>query len=45
MKPVGIKPSIHIDINKKIIRKVLNLKLVIMLEYQNVKIFLQKAMF
>ena len=30
---------------KKIIRKVLNLKLVIMLDYQNLKTFLQKLMF
>ena len=30
---------------KKIVRKVLNLKLVLMLEYQNIRIFLIKAMF
>ena len=45
MKPVDVNPSIYIYFNKKIIRKVLNLKLVIMLEYQNIKIFLQKPMF
>ena len=48
MKPVAVKPSMYIDFNtliKKIIKKVLNLKLVIMLEYQNIKIFLEKAMF
>ena len=32
MKPVDVKPSISIDFNKKVIKKVLNLKLVIMLE-------------
>ena len=30
---------------KKLIIKILNLKLVILLEYQNIKTFLQKAMF
>ena len=45
MKLVDIKPSIYIDFNKKITRKVLHLKLVIMLEYQNIKIFLQKVTF
>ena len=44
MKPVDVKPSIHIDFNKSN-KKALNLKLVIMLEYQNIKILLQKAMF
>ena len=44
MKPVDVNPIIYIDL-KKIIRKFLNLKFVIMLEYQNIKIFLQKAMF
>ena len=29
MKPADIKPSIYIDFNKKIIRKFLNLKLLI----------------
>ena len=39
MKPIDVKPSIYIlGLIKKIIRKVLNLKLV-MLEYQNIKIF------
>ena len=45
MKPVDVKPSIYIELIRKIIRKVLNIKLVVMLEYQNIKIFLQKAMF
>ena len=35
----------YIDFNKKIIRKVLNLKLVTMLEYQNIKTFLQTVTF
>ena len=43
MKPVDIKPNIYIDLKK--IRKVLNLKLVIMLEYQNIKTFLPKVLF
>ena len=45
MKPVEVKPSIYNDFNEKIIRKVLNLKLVVILEYQNIKIFLQKVAF
>ena len=43
MKPVDVKPSIILTVIKKIIRKVLNFKLVILLEYQNIKIFLQKV--
>ena len=43
-KPIDIKPSIYIlTLIAKIIRKILNLKLVIMLEYHNIKIFLQKV--
>ena len=45
MKPVDVKSSTYIDFDKNMIKKVLNLKLVIMLKYQNIKIFLQKAMF
>ena len=45
MKPVDVKWSTYIEFNKEIIRKVLNSKLVIMQEYQNTKIFLQKTMF
>ena len=33
MKPVDVKSNNYIDLIKKIIRKVLNLKLVIILEY------------
>ena len=40
VKPVDVKPSICTDYIKKMIRKVLNLRLVIKLEYQNIKIFL-----
>ena len=55
MKPVNVKRNIYIDLRKKITRKVLNLMLVKMLEYENIKvyenkniyenIFFQKAMF
>ena len=45
MKPVNVKPSIYIDFNKENNKEGPKLKLVIMLEYQNIKIFLQKAMF
>ena len=41
MEPVDVKYIYWLY--KKIIKKVLNSKLVIMLEYQNMKIFLQKA--
>ena len=40
MKPVDVKSRMYIDFNKKTIKKVLNSKLIIMLEYQNIKIFL-----
>ena len=40
-RPVDVKPSIY----KKILKKVLNLKLVIIFKYQIIKISLQKAMF
>ena len=45
MKPVGVKPSIYIDFNKKNNKEGPNLKLVILLEYQNIKTFLLKAIF
>ena len=45
MKPVDVKPSTYIDSSKEVMMKILNLKLVILLEYQNIKTFLQKAMF
>ena len=39
MEPVDVKSSAYIDSSKKMI-KMLNLKLVILLEYQNIKTFL-----
>ena len=48
IKPVDVKSSTYIKvivIVKKIMIKILNLKLGILLEYQNRKTFLQKAMF
>ena len=45
MKPVDVKPSTYIDTSKKINDEILNFKLVILLEYQYIKAFLQKAMF
>ena len=42
MKTVDVKAKHYI---LTLMKKILNLKLVIMLEYQNTKIFLQKAMF
>ena len=41
--PVDVKPRAYKV--KKLIIKILNLKLVILLEYQNTKTFLQKAIF
>ena len=45
MKPVGEKSNTYIDSSKEINYKTLNLKSMILLEYQNIKTFLQKAMF
>ena len=45
MKPVDVKINTYIDSGKKIVINVLNLKLKILLKYQNIKIFLQRAMF
>ena len=46
IKPVDIKSKTHIlTLVNKLILKVLNLKLVLLLEYQNVEKFLQKTMF
>ena len=39
MKPVGVKASTYSDFEVKIIMKILNLKLMIMLEYQNIETF------
>ena len=47
MKPVNVKSNIYINstLVKKLMIKILNLKSVTMLEYQNIKTVLQKAMF
>ena len=45
MKSVDVTPSTYIDSSKEINDEVPNLKLVILLEYQNIKTFLQNAMF
>ena len=42
MKAVDLKSNTYIHV-KKLITKILNLKLAILLKYQNVKIFLQKV--
>ena len=36
MKPVGVKPSTYIDSKNNLMIKILNLKLVVLLEYQNI---------
>ena len=46
VKLADVKSSTFIDSSKKqLIIKILNLKLLILLEYQNIKMFLQKGMF
>ena len=45
MKPVDVKSNTYIDSSNVINDKNPNLKLVIMFEYQNIKTFLQEAMF
>ena len=47
MKPPDVKPyTAHmLTLVKKLMTKIVNLELVILLEYQNIKTFLQKAMF
>ena len=45
MKPLDIKPSTHIGSSKEINYQDLNLKLVILLEYQDIRTYSQKAMF
>ena len=42
MKPFEVKLNTYIDSVKKLMIKIRNLKLVIILEYQNIKMFLQK---
>ena len=46
MKPVNVNHETHLlTLVKKLMMKILNLKLVVLLEYQNKKAFLQKVMF
>ena len=45
MKPYGVNQAHILTLIKKLIIKILNVKLVVLLEYQNMKTFLQKAMF
>ena len=42
MKPIDAKTNTCIDSSKEIMIEILNLKLVVLLEYQNIKVFLQK---
>ena len=39
MKPVNVKSNTYINSTKKLMTKILNLELVVLLEYQNIKIF------
>ena len=39
MKPVDVKSNTYIDFGKNVMIKILNLRLVIMYEYQNTNIF------
>ena len=43
IKPVNVKSSTILTLVKKVIIKILNLKLVILLEYQNIKMFLKNV--
>ena len=45
MKPVDVNQTHILTLVKKLMMKILNLEFVILLEYQNIKTFLQKAMF
>ena len=45
MKPVDVNQAHILTLVKKLMMKILNLEFVILLEYQNIKTFLQKAMF
>ena len=44
-KPFDVKSNTYINSSKEIMMKILNLKLVKLLEYQNIKIFLQRPYF
>ena len=43
MKPIDAKSNTYIDFNKEIMKNILNLILAILLEYQNIKMFLQNV--
>ena len=45
MKPIDVNSSTYIDSSKKIMMKILNLKFLILLEFHNIKSFLQWVMF
>ena len=45
MKPTDVKPNTYIDFSKNVNDKNPKFKLVILLEYQNIKTFFQKTMF
>ena len=45
MKLVNVKDNMHIYLDKEIAKKILNLKLIITLEYQSTETFLQKTVF
>ena len=45
MKPIDVNQTHILTLVKKLMIKILNLKLVILLEYQNIKAFLQKPKF
>ena len=45
MKPFDVKQTDILTLVKKLMIKILNLKLVVLLEYQNIKVFLQKFTF
>ena len=45
IKSVDVKSSTHIDLNRENINKIVNLKLVTMQEYRNIKTRLQKVLF
>ena len=45
MKQVDVNSNTYINSSKKVMIKILRLTLVMLLEYQNIKSFLQNAMF
>ena len=45
MKPFDVNPITYIDLGIEKMIKILNLKLLTLQEYQNIKIFMQKVIF